>query len=153
MFFFILSIKNGIWEFFIKTKEETIMITLYGGKNNISNKKAEKWFQKAGVKVSIKKIDQISQKDLFQILLLSEKGFLDILKKEKATFCYGKLLQEFQNLTFNEAIDFLSKHSELLRTPIIFDSTKLVIGFNEDEIRTFLSQNYRKLKLKNIIQK
>lgn len=129
------------------------MITLYCGKNSISNKKAEKWLQKAGVKVSIKKIDQISQKDLFQILLLSEKGFLDILKKEKTDFCYGKLLQGFQNLTFNEAIDFLSKHSELLRTPIIFDSTKLVIGFNEDEIRTFLSQNYRKLKLKNIIQK
>lgn len=129
------------------------MITLYCGKNNTSNKKAEKWFKKNEVEVSIKKIDQISKKDLFQILLLSEKGFLDILKKEKTTSCYGKLLQECQNLTFNEALNFLLNHFELLRTPIIFDSTKLVIGFNDDEIRTFLSQNYRKLKLKNIIQK
>jgi regulatory protein spx len=128
------------------------MITFYYGASSTSSQRAEDWFVKLGVEVCMKKINQISKEDLFQILFLSNKGFPEILKsKERTCSRYDKLIQECQELTFNQALDFVLEHPELLRTPLIFNHHNLVIGFNEDEIRTFLPQGYRKQKLKRIV--
>uniref|UniRef100_UPI00359C4DBC ArsC/Spx/MgsR family protein n=1 Tax=Lactococcus garvieae TaxID=1363 RepID=UPI00359C4DBC len=82
---------------------------------------------------------EISKEDLFQILSLSEKGFPEVLKtKSKTGTHYDKLLKECQDLSFDAALDFVLKHTELLRTPLVFDYHNLMIGFNEEEIRKFL---------------
>ncbi|HER4405734.1 TPA: ArsC/Spx/MgsR family protein, partial [Streptococcus pyogenes] len=42
----------------------------------------------------------------------------------------------------------IAKNPSLLRRPIIMDQKRMQIGFNEDEIRAFLSRDYRKQELR-----
>lgn len=47
-------------------------------------------------------------------------------------------------MDFNDTVDFLLNHTELLKTPILIDKNKLMIGFNAEEIRKFIPKNRRK---------
>lgn len=128
------------------------MITFYYETRNTSSKRAEEWFEEAGLVPCMKKMNQMTREDLTQVLLLSENGFPEILKnKERINSRYDQLLMEVQNLTFNKALDFILNHVELLRAPLIFDYHKLMVGFNSEEIRMFLPQSYRDLKLERIM--
>lgn len=129
------------------------MVTLYYGTSDMSSKRAKKWFEEMGLEVQMKKVKEVSKEDLFQILLLSENGFSDILKNNKKTNKRSeKLLRECQELCFNEAINFVLEHLDLLRCPLIFDAHKLMIGFNDEEIRQFLPQSYRRLKSRELVE-
>ena len=41
----------------------------------------------------------------------------------------------------------LVKNPSVIKLPIIIDEKKIVIGFNEREIRCFLSKEYRRMQL------
>lgn len=123
------------------------MITLYYGTSDISSKRAKRWFEETGIEVQMKKIKEMSKEDLSQILFLSEKGFSDVLKNNIRINTRDKeLLRKYKELNFNEALVFLLEHLELLRLPLAFDDCRLMIGFNDDEIRQFIPQNYRRVK-------
>ena len=128
------------------------MITLYYGTSDISSKRAKRWFEETGIEVQMKKINEMSKEDLSQILFLSEKGFSDILKNANRTGVHSdQLLSECRELSFNEALDFVLRNLEVLRLPLAFDARRLMIGFNEDEIRQFIPQSYRRMKLKSVL--
>jgi regulatory protein spx len=128
------------------------MITLYYGTSDISSKRAKRWFEESGIEVQMKKIKELSKEDLSQILSLSEEGFSDILKNNiRMNSQTEKLLRKCKALSFNEALAFLLEHRELLRLPLIFDTHRLMIGFNDDEIRQFIPQSYRRMKLKSVL--
>lgn len=123
------------------------MITLYYGTSDISSKRAKRWFEETGIEVQMKKIKEMSKEDLSQILFLSEKGFSDVLKNNIRINTRDKeLLRKYKELNFNEALVFLLEHLELLRLPLAFDDCRLMIGFNDDEIRQFIPQSYRRVK-------
>lgn len=128
------------------------MITLYYGTSDISSKRAKRWFEETGIEVQMKKIKEMSKEDLSQILFLSEEGFSDILKNNiRMNSQTEELLRKCKALSFNEALVFLLEHRELLRLPLIFDTHRLMIGFNDDEIRQFIPQSYRRMKLKSVL--
>ena len=128
------------------------MITLYYGTSDISSKRAKRWFEEAVIKVQRKKIKEMSKEDLSQILFLSEKGFSDVLKNNIRINTRDKeLLRKYKELNFNEALVFLLEHLELLRLPLAFDDCRLMIGFNDDEIRQFIPQSYRRVKRGKIL--
>lgn len=128
------------------------MITLYYGTSDISSKRAKRWFEETGIEVQMKKIKEMSKEDLSQILFLSEKGFSDILKNNKISTHTEELLGKFEGLSFNEALYFVLEHLELLRLPLIFDMHRLMIGYNDDEIRQFIPQSYRRVKLRSVLK-
>ena len=71
---------------------------------------------------------------------------MSILKEEKRALESTKSqIRHIQELDFNHAIEFIIEHIELVKVPIIFDETKLLIGYNKEVIRQFIPQNYRKL--------
>ncbi len=128
------------------------MITLYYGTSDISSKRAKRWFEETGIEVQMKKIKEMSKEDLSQILFLSEKGFSDVLKNNIRSNTRDKeLLRKYKELNFNEALVFLLEHLELLRLPLAFDDCRLMIGFNDDEIRQFIPQSYRRVKRGKIL--
>ncbi|WP_416274272.1 ArsC/Spx/MgsR family protein [Lactococcus formosensis] len=56
------------------------------------------------------------------------------------------------NMTFDEYINYIIGNPELLKSPIIIDDSKLLIGFNSDNIRQFLPSFYRKLGKNNSLK-
>lgn len=100
--------------------------------------------QEHSLEVELYHIKNISQKDLTQVLTQSEQGFEAILKNiKKNTIENSKKLKLMKDFSFLTAISFLQCNSEFLRTPLIIDNQKVLIGYSSDEIRKFLPRNFR----------
>lgn len=121
------------------------MIILYYGVSSRMSRQAIAWLSDYEIEVKQKRIEQISRKDLKHILLLSENGFQDILKSARGNGTRIHAVREQLNfLSFEKALDCLMEHQDILRVPIIFDERRLVIGYNSESIRTFITKEYRK---------
>ncbi|MFK4881503.1 ArsC/Spx/MgsR family protein [Lactococcus petauri] len=87
-----------------------------------------------------KRVDSITSRELIHILSLTDNGFYDILKKSGSKTDTDTDLRKhsIQLMRFNEGVNYILENTDLLRSPIIFDEKKLIIGYNSDEIRVFL---------------
>lgn len=123
------------------------MITVYySGTSNSSNRKTLEWFKLRNIGICKKKITEISKNDLLHILSISDYGFSTILKNKLISKNYlAKEIEKLQLMSFSESIEFILKTPDVLKTPIIFEKDKLLVGFNEDEIRKFIPKNRRKI--------
>ena len=78
-------------------------------------------------------------------MALSENGFDDLINKRTKKF---QALEIDENECSTEyLIEILIKNPSMIKLPIIIDEKKIVIGFNEREIRCFLSKEYRHSQL------
>ena len=115
------------------------MIEVYYRSNCGSSRRALEWFQSYNIEVQKYKITSLNKKDLFKLLKLSDGGIEGIIKKSQNNdFKTNKKLISLMEMTFNDALYFLISHPGLLRTPIIFDDRKCMIGYNSEEIRCFI---------------
>ncbi|MDC0827085.1 ArsC/Spx/MgsR family protein [Lactococcus petauri] len=123
------------------------MIVVYYGSSSRPSRQAVAWFEEYRMQISQKRIEQITRADLVHILSISENGFLDIIKSAKGS---GTRIHKVRNyisiLNFDEAVDCLMEHTDVLRVPIIFDKQRLVIGYHPDSIRVFIAKEYRRSK-------
>lgn len=117
------------------------MIILYYTISNSSCRKATKWFETHDISITSKKLKQICKKDLLRALALSNNGFDDILKKQV------NQVHQVYSMSFNEGVDYILKNPEVLRVPLIISENKLVLGYNSEDIRVFLSQSQRAVQL------
>ena len=61
---------------------------------------------------------------------------------------FQKLDIDVESISVSELLHLIEQYPSLLRRPIIIDTKRMQIGFNEDEIRAFLPRSYRKQELK-----
>lgn len=121
------------------------MIILYYSVRSRTSRQAIAWLNDYNINVSKKRIEQISRKDLKHILSLSENGIPDVLKSVRGTGTRIHTIRELiKHLNFEEAIDCLMEHLDILKVPIVFDEKRLVIGYNSESLRTFITKEYRK---------
>jgi len=107
--------------------------------------KAVLWFKKYGLKVERINIRQISKEDLVRALYLQNEGMDSIVKRAvKSTGLVRNARLDLMEMRFNEGIDFLQNHPEILQTPIIIEGEKCLVGYNEEEIRQFLPRASRR---------
>lgn len=109
--------------------------------------KAIRWLDKHHIKYDVITKTTLTKKKLKQILFVSEKGFEEILiAKEKASTAVIDIYNQFdiESLKTDELLEIVLQFPELLKTPIIFDERKLLIGYNNEEIRKFLPRTHLK---------
>lgn len=124
------------------------MITLFLSPSCTSCRKARAWLQKHQVPFREHNIitNPLSRDELLAILSLTENGTEDIISTRSKIF--QKLDVDVDELPISELLTLITQNPNLLRRPIIMDKKRMQIGFNEDEIRAFLSRDYRKHELK-----
>lgn len=124
------------------------MINLYLSPSCTSCRKARSWLDSYGVAYEEHNIltQPMTSDDLKAILSKTENGTEDIISTRSKVF--QKLNIDVDDLTINQLIVLISEHPSLLRRPIIMDDKRMQIGFNEDEIRAFLSRDYRRHELR-----
>lgn len=124
------------------------MITLFLSPSCTSCRKARAWLQKHKVPFQEHNIitNPLSRAELMTILSFTENGTEDIISTRSKIF--QKLDVDVEDLPISELLTLITKNPNLLRRPIIMDKKRMQIGFNEDEIRAFLSRDYRKQELK-----
>lgn len=116
----------------------------YRGSCN-SSKQAFLWFEKYGINIEKIRMSKVSKEDLMRALSLNDKGIEGIVKRKSRISRGNKeQLSEIESMTLSEALDFLTKNTQLLQTPIIIEDNKALVGFNIDDIRQFLPKEYRR---------
>ncbi len=76
----------------------------------------------------------------------SNKGFEEIIVSEsKAPKLYSELRSscDMDQISTEQMIQFILKNQQLLRSPITFDDRRLLIGYNNEDIRTFIPWRLR----------
>lgn len=125
------------------------MITLYLSPSCTSCRKARAWLTQYSLPFTEHNImtSPLQADELRRILSLTENGTDDLISTRSKVF--QKLNIDVDELSISELIKLIDEYPSLLRRPIIIDEKRMQIGFNEDEIRAFLSRDYRKQELQN----
>lgn len=119
------------------------MIKFYYTGSSSTCRKAKAWLldnQLPFKEIHLKK-DHIRREDFLHILSLTENGVDDLIAKQGKT--YKALQIDFNTLTLHETFDLFDKHPTLMRKPVVVDEKRLIIGYNDDEIRKFIPKRIR----------
>jgi regulatory protein spx len=88
--------------------------------------------------------------EIKSILRLTEEGTSEIISTNSKVF--KELNVNIESLPLNELYKLIIEHPTMVRRPIILDEKRLQVGYNEDEIRSFLPRRIRSY-LYNELQK
>nr|WP_260351650.1 ArsC/Spx/MgsR family protein [Lactiplantibacillus paraplantarum] len=64
---------------------------------------------------------------------------------------YPTIADKLPDMTFNETLQLLCEHPQLLRRPIIVGRNKLQVGFNDDDIRQFIPRHIRRISFQRTL--
>ncbi|EOH93054.1 transcriptional regulator Spx [Enterococcus pallens] len=120
------------------------MIKLYIASYCDSCKKARSWLVENQIPFEERNIinDPLTSEELKEVLSKTENGSEDIISIRSKS--YRELNLDFEDLSFNELIQVLEDHPDLLKHPIIFDENKLQLGYNKEGIQQFVPRKVRR---------
>ncbi len=119
------------------------MITIFTTPSCASCRKAKKWFEE--YKIEYQEVNifntKLTKADIIRILDKTENGFEDIISTRSKIISENNI--DINNMKMHELLDFIIENPSILRRPIIVDDRRLQIGYNDEEIRTFLPKKIR----------
>lgn len=121
------------------------MIQIYTTPSCSSCRKAKKWFDDHRIEYREKNIFNIklTRDDILFMLKNTESGFDDIISTRSKIFLEKNL--DIEEMSMRELTDFIIENPSVLRRPIIIEDHKMQVGYNEDEIRTFIPRRLREI--------
>jgi regulatory protein spx len=126
------------------------MVILYTTPSCTSCRKAKVWLKEHQIDfVEREMLSQpLSAEEVQEILRMTDNGTDEIISfKSKA---FRKLNVDLESLQLQEFYKIIKDNPSMLRRPIIKDEKRLNVGFNEEEIRSFLPRKFRSLiRIKN----
>ncbi|MFK4955308.1 thioredoxin domain-containing protein [Lactococcus garvieae] len=117
------------------------MITLYYRNHSKNSQKAIKWFNQHNLSITILNINNISEKEIFQSIYLSDLEISDILRKNSLYFFLKAKKKKAIKLRFSDSLAYLEKNPYLMQDPIIISPNISLIGYDENKIENFLQNN------------
>ena len=123
------------------------MVTLYTSPSCTSCRKARAWLEEHNIPFEERNIfsNPLNVDEIKQILQMTEDGTEEIITKRSKIF--QDLDIDLDELPLQKLYTLIQKNPGLLRRPIMMDSKRLQVGYNEDEIRRFLPRDVRALEL------
>lgn len=123
------------------------MIRIITANNSGSSRRALRWLQAENIaytELNMTK-ETLSIAELKAILRVSENGIDDILATHSKL--YPALKTRYQDMSLNAVLREVQKHPTLLRSPLIYDDRRLVVGFNQERARMLIPRAQRKTAL------
>ncbi|OFI48645.1 transcriptional regulator Spx [Floricoccus tropicus] len=132
------------------------MLTIYTAPSCTSCKKAKDWFSRHQISYNERNMisSPLTETEVISILAMTEDGVYGVISTRNRFV--KQLNVDFEELSFSEMVRIISENPQILRRPIIKDDRRLNIGYNEEEIRTFLPRAVRTIenrdaRLKSVI--
>ncbi len=112
----------------------------------MSCRKVKQWFKEQGIPFVERNIlsGTLSVDDLKEILQKSLDGTEEIISLRSKIMIDNNI--DINSMSINELYDFVIKNPTVLKRPIIVDDHKIQVGYNEEEIRSFIPQAKRILE-------
>jgi regulatory protein spx len=119
------------------------VVKIYTSPSCSSCRKVKKWFELQRIPFEERNIFSatLNEVELKDMLEKTENGTEDIISTR------SKIIKE-QNLdvdtmTIKELISFIRENPSVLKRPIMVDDRRIQVGYNEEEIRTFIPPTRR----------
>jgi regulatory protein spx len=127
-----------------------IMVTLYLSPSCTSCRRAKAWFDEHQIPYKERNIlsEKLSVDEIKDILRYTEDGTDEIISTKSKAF--QKLNINIDSLSLRELYKLINENPGLLRKPLIMDEKRLQVGFNEEEIRSFLPRKMRLFQLDEV---
>jgi regulatory protein spx len=126
------------------------MVTLYLSPSCTSCRRAKAWFDEHQIPYKERNIlsEKLSVDEIKDILRYTEDGTDEIISTKSKAF--QKLNINIDSLSLRELYKLINENPGLLRKPLIMDEKRLQVGFNEEEIRSFLPRKMRLFQLDEV---
>jgi regulatory protein spx len=126
------------------------MLTVLVTPSCTSCKKAKNWLNKHRIAFTERNImhQPLSTDEIKHLLSRLDDGLESLISTRNR---FAKNLNvDFDELSFQEAVQIISDNPQILRRPIIMDDKRLHIGYNEEEIRVFLPRSVRQVEMRRV---
>jgi regulatory protein spx len=119
------------------------MVTLYSTPSCGSCRKAKAWLEEHHIDYIERNIlsNPLTVDEIKSILRLTEEGTSEIISTNSKVF--QELNINIEALPLNDFYKLIMEHPKMLRRPIIMDEKRLQVGYNDEEIRSFLPRKLR----------
>ncbi|MEE1130600.1 MAG: transcriptional regulator Spx [Caryophanon sp.] len=127
-------------------------VTIYTQASCSSSRKAIKWLKENNIEYTEKRITSqlLSLAEFKEVLSMTEDGTDEIIATNSNDF---KNLQiDIDQLSIQELYTLIQQYPRMLRSPILIDSKRIQVGYNEMDIRRFIPRKVRAFEL-NAMQK
>ncbi|WP_404328742.1 transcriptional regulator SpxA [Mesobacillus maritimus] len=126
------------------------MVTLFTTSSCTSCRKAKAWLEENKIDYVERDIlaEPLTKEEIKSILLMTEDGTDEIISTKSKTF--QELNMNIDALPLQELYTVIIKNPKMLRRPIILDEKRLQVGYNEEEIRSFLPRKLRTFRMLEI---
>lgn len=122
------------------------MITLITGSSCSSSRKASAWLKAYNIPFEEKRINEMNFEELKQILALTDHGTPELEIRSQRNGEWEKIHKAvLESPNLKTLFRVIQQHPRHFRTPILFTKNKLSIGFNDNEFRSFISRDKRRL--------
>lgn len=125
------------------------MILIYTSFGCTSATKAKQWLDTNHLPYVEKNIQNtvLNKEEIKYLLQRCPNGTEDIIsKRSKAYKAIGSKLDDFST---NDLVDFIQKNPTVLKRPIIINEDHFVVGFDDDEITSFIPTHLRQFAFKS----
>lgn len=114
------------------------MVRIYTSPSCSSCRKVKKWFEEQSIPFEERNIfsSLLDEKELREILAKSENGTEDIIS-ERSKIIKTKHI-DLDSMTISQIIQFIKENPSVLKRPIMVSDRRIQVGYNEEEIRTFI---------------
>ena len=119
------------------------MVTLYLTPSCTSCRKARAWLDEHSIEYTERNMltDPLTPDEIKSILRLTENGTEDIISTQSKA--YQELNIDIDSLPLQDLYTLIRESPQMVKRPIILDEKRLQIGYNDEEIRSFLPRKVR----------
>jgi regulatory protein spx len=128
------------------------MVTLYITPSCTSCRKARAWFDEHGIEYTERNIlaDPLRADEIKAILRLTEDGTEEIISKNSNT--YKELDVDIDSLPLKQLYQLIMDNPKILKRPIMLDEKRIQVGYNDEEIRSFLPRKLRTFSYQELMR-
>lgn len=119
------------------------MIKIYTSPSCSSCRKVKQWFDDQQIPYEEHNIfnSSLSEDELKEILYKSENGTEDIISTRSKVIKEKNI--DINELSINEVVKFIKENPSVLKRPIMVDNRRIQVGYNSEEIMTFIPRERR----------
>jgi regulatory protein spx len=128
------------------------MVNLFLTPSCTSCRKARAWLEEHSIEFVERNMltEPLTPDEIKSILRLTENGTEDIISKQSKA--YQELKVDIDSLPLQDLYTLIKENPLILKRPIMLDEKRLQIGYNDEEIRSFLPRKIRNFEY-NELQK
>jgi regulatory protein spx len=128
------------------------MVTLYLTPSCTSCRKARAWLEEHGIEYTERNIltEPLTVDEIKSILRLTEDGTEEIISKNSNT--YKELNVDIDSLPLKQLYQLIMENPKMLRRPIMLDEKRIQVGYNDEEIRSFLPRKLRTFSYQELMK-